>query len=83
MAPDGTVEQFDPLWPVRMPYIAPRFAEYRSPVSDKMITDRAERREDLKRNNCVEAGDLPRLNNGMAKTKKYGRAPGMRWEQDQ
>jgi hypothetical protein len=83
IAPDGTESTFDPNAPVCMPYIAPRFAEYMSPASDRMITDRAERREDLKRHNCIDAGDMPKLNNGMARKKKYGRAPGMRWEGDQ
>jgi hypothetical protein len=45
--------------PTRSEICAPRvmsdIPEYRSPVGDhKMITSRSERREDLKRNNCVE-----------------------------
>ena len=39
------------------PMVVGDIPEYRSPIDGRMITSRSERREDLKRNNCVEAGD--------------------------
>ncbi|KAA0971083.1 hypothetical protein FPY71_11600 [Aureimonas fodinaquatilis] len=48
------------------PGIARAMAPYRSPVSGREITTRAERAEDLKRHGCVDARDLKgmRLANG-------------------
>lgn len=37
-----------------MPTVISDIPEYRSPIDGKPITSRSERREDLKRNNCVE-----------------------------
>jgi hypothetical protein len=34
-------------------------AEYRSPIDGRLITSRAQRREDLLRNDCVEADPPP------------------------
>ncbi len=39
------------------PIVMSDIAEYASPIDGRMITSRSERLEDLKRNNCVEAGD--------------------------
>ncbi len=39
---------------VCMPTVISDIPEYRSPIDGKSITSRSERREDLKRNNCVE-----------------------------
>ncbi len=39
---------------VVMPTVISDIPEYRSPINGKPITSRSERREDLKRNNCVE-----------------------------
>ncbi len=43
--------------PLSIPMITPTFPAYESPIDGRMITTRHERREDMKRNNCVEAGD--------------------------
>lgn len=40
--------------PVSMPMVVSDIPEYRSPVDGRLITSRSERRDDLKRNNCVE-----------------------------
>jgi len=37
-----------------MPAVISDIPEYRSPIDGKPITSRSERRDDLKRNNCVE-----------------------------
>lgn len=39
---------------VVMPAIISDIPEYRSPIDGRPITSRSERRDDLKRNNCVE-----------------------------
>lgn len=36
------------------PYVVSDIPEYASPIDGRMITTRSERREDLKRNGCVE-----------------------------
>lgn len=46
------------------PIVMPDIPEYASPIDGRVITSRSERLEDLKRNNCVEAGDA-----GMSPTK--------------
>jgi len=45
---------------VCMPSVQSDIPEYRSPIDGKPITSRSHRREDLARNNCVDARDLPR-----------------------
>jgi len=37
-----------------MPTVISDIPDYRSPIDGKPITSRSQRREDLKRNNCVE-----------------------------
>jgi hypothetical protein len=39
---------------VCVPAIISDIPDYRSPIDGKMITSRSQRREDLRRNNCVE-----------------------------
>lgn len=39
---------------IAMPMVVSDIPEYRSPIDGKPITSRSHRREDLKRNNCVE-----------------------------
>ncbi len=40
--------------PVALPYIISDIPTYMSPIDGRPITSRSERRDDLKRNNCVE-----------------------------
>ena len=40
--------------PLAVPMIISDIPEYASPIDGRMITTRSERRDDLKRNNCVE-----------------------------
>lgn len=66
-----------PEGPPAQPRIAPTMPAYQSPIDGRWITTRHERQEDMKRNNCVEAGD-PGLSptGGKVKSermaKKYG-----------
>jgi hypothetical protein len=53
-----------PAGPLSTPMITPIMPEYASPIDGRMIRTRAERLDDMKRNNCVEAGDA-----GMSPTK--------------
>ena len=39
---------------IAMPMIVSDIPEYRSPIDGRPITSRSSRREDLRRNNCVE-----------------------------
>lgn len=39
---------------ITMPMIVSDIPEYRSPIDGRLITSRSERRDDLKRNGCVE-----------------------------
>ena len=41
------------------PHIVSDIPTYRSPIDGRPITSRSQRREDLKRNNCVDARDFP------------------------
>lgn len=43
--------------PLSVPMVTPAMPEYASPIDGRLIRTRHERSEDMKRNNCVEAGD--------------------------
>lgn len=49
---------------VRAPMVMRDIPEYQSPIDDRWITSRSWRREDLKRNDCVEV-DPPRRKRGV------------------
>jgi hypothetical protein len=50
-----TGEQIATAFPgIVMPMVISDIPEYRSPIDGRLITSRSARREDLKRNNCVE-----------------------------
>ena len=68
---------------IAAPQYMPDTPEYASPIDGRMITSRTHRREDLKRNNCVDAGDMPRLNNGFCRNEKFARKHGLPWIGDQ
>jgi hypothetical protein len=52
------------------PMVMRDIPEYRSPIDGRMITTRGARREDLKRNNCVEV-DPPK--HKVVRSEKYAR----------
>lgn len=66
-----------PGGPLATPMITPVMPEYTSPVDGRMITTRHERREDLKRNNCVEAGDMPSPTGGKIRNKRFAAKHGL------
>lgn len=54
---DGKIVPKDTATPYRGesgPQIMKDIPDYRSPIDGRLITSRSHRREDLKRNNCVE-----------------------------
>ncbi len=55
---------------------------YRSPITGEWVDGRRARREDLKKNNCVEAGDMPLRNGGRVKDAAFARKHGLRHEGD-
>ena len=76
--------------PMHLPYagqvVAPHYTPdtpgYRSPITGEWIDGRRARREDLKKHNCVDAGDMPRLNGGKTRSEKFARRHGLRWQGD-
>lgn len=64
--------------PVCSPMVMSDTPEYASPIDGRMITSRSERREDLKRNNCVEAGDVPSPTGGKIRNKAFAAKRGLK-----
>ena len=64
------------------PMYTPDTPAYRSPITGEVIDGRRARREDLKKHGCVDGGDMPRLNGGKARTERFARAHGMKWQGD-
>ena len=59
----------EPMWlpkreAVAAPIVQSDIADYRSPIDGRLITSRSQRREDLKRNGCVEAEPRPKHKRG-------------------
>jgi hypothetical protein len=71
-----TVEQW--LAPVQCPMVLSDIPEYASPIDGRMITSRSERREDLLRNNCVEAGDMKSPTGGKIRNKAFAAKRGLK-----
>lgn len=59
-----------------MPNVQSDIPEYASPIDGKLITSRSHRREDLARNNCVDARDLPTLG-GKFKNERFCKKRGL------
>ena len=64
--------------PVAMPMIISDIPEYRSPIDGRLITSRSERRDDLKRNNCVDARDFPSPTGGKIRNKAFAKKHGLK-----
>lgn len=71
-----------PAGPLAMPGITRPMPEYASPIDGRMITTRHERREDMKRNNCVEAGDMPSPTGGKIRNKAFAAKRGLTVSED-
>jgi hypothetical protein len=64
--------------PITCPMIMSDIPEYASPIDGRMITSRSERREDLLRNNCVEAGDMKSPTGGKIRNKAFAAKRGLK-----
>lgn len=71
-----------PAGTLAMPSITRPMPEYASPIDGRMITTRHERREDMKRNNCVEAGDMPSPTGGKIRNKAFAAKRGLTVSED-
>jgi len=63
--------------PVATPMVMSDIPTYASPIDGTMITSRSQRREDLARNNCVEAGDMPSPTGGKIRNKAFAAKRGL------
>lgn len=63
---------------VCMPTVISDIPEYRSPIDGKPITSRSSRREDLKRNNCVEYEPSMSPTKGKIKNKAFAAKRGLK-----
>lgn len=63
--------------PVTAPMIISDIPEYASPIDGRMITTRSERRDDLKRNNCVEYEPSMSPTKGKIKNKEFAAKRGL------
>jgi len=64
--------------PVALPMFIPDIPAYESPIDGRLITSRSERREDLKRNNCIDARDFPSATGGKIRNPKVAAKYGMK-----
>lgn len=61
------------------PLIQSDIPEYRSPIDGRPITSRSERREDLKRNGCIEI-DPPKKKDRVFRSKKWAAGNKADWD---
>lgn len=71
----GEAMALDPDWTPAAPQILPDMEPFVSPVSGEWIGGRAQRREDMKRHDCVDGRDIPRRS--YALTEKYSKMLGL------
>lgn len=65
---------------IAAPMVMKDTPEYHSPIDGRLITSRSERREDLKRNNCVEVDPSNTLTKGRTdvfKNKRFAKKHGL------
>ena len=67
---------------ITLPHMRGDIQPYTSPITGQIVDGRAARREELKRHNCIEAGDKPRLNRGKVRNEKFARKHGLKWAGD-
>ncbi len=59
------------------PTVLSDIPEYRSPIDGRVIGSRSERRDDLKRNNCVDARDFPSPTKGKFRNEDFCKRRGL------
>lgn len=62
---------------IALPYIIGDIPEYTSPIDGNVITSRSQRREDMKRNNCVDARDFGSPTQGKIRNKAFAAKRGL------
>lgn len=62
---------------IALPYIIGDIPEYTSPIDGNVITSRSQRREDMKRNNCVDARDFVSPTQGKIRNKAFAEKRGL------
>lgn len=66
-----------PTGPICKPAVISDIPAYASPIDGRVITSRSERREDLKRNNCVDARDFPSPTKGKFRNPDFCKKRGL------
>lgn len=56
---------------ITTPFVLSDIPEYKSPIDGRVIGSRSARREDLKRNNCIDARELPSPTGGKFRNKEF------------
>lgn len=67
----GKAMMLPPHSKITLPSVISDIPEYRSPIDGKPITSRSARREDLRRNGCIDANELPSPTRGLFKNKAF------------
>lgn len=63
--------------PIPCPTIRSDIQAYQSPVDGRWITSNSERRDDLKRNGCIDARELPSATGGKIRNKAFAAKRGL------
>lgn len=63
--------------PLALPTVMSDIPEYASPIDGRMITSRSARRDDMARNNCVDARDFPSPTGGKIRNKDFAAKRGL------
>lgn len=63
--------------PLACPTIRSDIPPYQSPIDGRWITSMSERRDDLKRNNCIDARELPSPTGGKIRNKAFAEKRGL------
>ncbi len=63
--------------PLACPTFRSDIQPYQSPIDGRWITSMSERRDDLKRNNCIDARELPSPTNGKIRNKTFAEKRGL------
>lgn len=61
-----------------MPHVQSDIPEYRSPIDGKVIGSRSQRRDDLKKHNCVDARDFPSPTGGKFRNEAFCKKHGLK-----
>lgn len=65
------------IGPLALPTVISDIPEYASPIDGRMITSRSERRDDLKRNGCVEYEPSLSPTKGKIRNKEFAAKRGL------